>query len=92
MRNVTYKFEGKGEKRKLIIEVDMAGETTSSGSGKSEIIASSEGNEPIGDRWYIGINVYRKRTEEEVAKWRAANPELAKYADDKARSRRGGAA
>jgi hypothetical protein len=80
MKNITHRIETKGKERKLIIEVDLNKEHGDSGSGKSITIASSEGNEPLGDRVFLGLNVYRKRTDEEYAKWKKDNPELAEAA------------
>jgi hypothetical protein len=44
----------------LMIEVDLLQDFGPSGSGKSNVIASSEGNQPIGkDDVKIGLNVYK---------------------------------
>jgi ABC-type lipoprotein export system ATPase subunit len=43
-----------------MIEVDLLQDFGPSGSGKSNVIASSEGNQPIGkDDVKIGLNVYK---------------------------------
>lgn len=56
MKNVELKIEGD----KLRIEVDLTQEFGPSGSGKSIVIASSEGNQSIGkDGIKIGLNVFR---------------------------------
>jgi hypothetical protein len=58
MKNMEMKKSG----TKLIIEVDLTQDFGISKSGKSRIIASSEGNIPIpGDEEIkIGLNIYRK--------------------------------
>ncbi|MCP1715932.1 hypothetical protein J2T58_001806 [Methanocalculus alkaliphilus] len=58
MKNMEMRREG----TKLIIEVDLTQEFGISKSGKSTIIASSEGNISIpGDEEIkIGLNIYRK--------------------------------
>ena len=59
MKNVSMKTEG----TKLIIEVDFSKEFGQSKSGKSIIIASTEGNQSVtvGDIvGYVGVNVYKK--------------------------------
>lgn len=58
MKNLEMKREG----TKLIIEVDLTQDFGISKSGKSMIIASSEGNISIpGDEEIkIGLNIYRK--------------------------------
>jgi len=59
MKNVKMKVD----KKKLIIEIDLAKEFGKSKSGKNIIIASSEGNKSVDgadDGTYIGINVYKK--------------------------------
>jgi len=59
MKNMVMAVNG----NKLIIEVDLAQEHGVSSSGKSIIIASSEGNVPVPGREEIkvGVNVYRKK-------------------------------
>jgi len=58
MKNVEMKVEG----NILIIRVDLSKEFGPSSSGKTIIIASTEGNVPILDRdEKIGLNVYRKK-------------------------------
>jgi hypothetical protein len=50
------------EQNILTIKVDLAKEFGPSSSGKTIIIASTEGNVPIPDREEkIGLNVYRKK-------------------------------
>ena len=58
MKNVEMKIEG----NILIIRVDLSKEFGPSSSGKTTIIASTEGNVSILDREEkVGLNVYRKR-------------------------------
>lgn len=59
MKNVKIKKDGK----KLIIEVDTSKTQGDSKTGKSEIIATTEGNQPIEglDGHYIGLNIYKKK-------------------------------
>lgn len=59
MKNVDMKVEGD----KLTITVDMTKEFGPSSSGKTIIVASSEGNQTIeykDGNYKIGLNVYRK--------------------------------
>jgi hypothetical protein len=60
MKNVDMKVTGK----KLVITVDLAKKHGLSSSGKSEIIASTEGNMevPNSDGAIIGLNIYKKVT------------------------------
>jgi hypothetical protein len=57
MKNIKLKVEGD----KLVIEVDLKQNFGLSGSGKSIIIASSEGNQSVPDKpeVKIGLNIYR---------------------------------
>jgi hypothetical protein len=59
MKNVEMKVEG----NILTIQVDLKKEFGPSASGKTIIIASTEGNIPIpgNDEVKIGLNIYRKR-------------------------------
>jgi hypothetical protein len=59
MKNVEMKVEGDT----LIIKVDLTKEFGPSSSGKTIIIASSEGNQSVPERdgVKIGLNVYRKK-------------------------------
>jgi hypothetical protein len=59
MQNVTVSVEG----NKLVIEVDLTKEIGPSSSGKTILIASSEGNSnvPGHDGVKFGLNVYRKK-------------------------------
>jgi predicted acyl esterase len=54
-------LEMKVDKTKLTITVDLAKTYGLSGSGKSEIIASTEGNVSVegADGVKVGINIYR---------------------------------
>ncbi len=58
MKNVDMKVEGDT----LIIKVDLTREFGPSSSGKTIIVASSEGNQTIEykDGYKLGLNVYRK--------------------------------
>ncbi len=59
MKNVELKVEG----NILTIKVDLSKEFGPSASGKTIIIASTEGNVTVPDRdEKIGLNVYRKRS------------------------------
>lgn len=58
MKNVEMKVEG----NVLTIKVDLTKEFGPSASGKTIIIASTEGNVSIPDRdEKVGLNVYRKK-------------------------------
>ncbi|MGC9260269.1 MAG: hypothetical protein ACP5I8_09385 [Phycisphaerae bacterium] len=58
MKNVDMKVEG----NILTIKVDLSKEFGPSASGKTIIIASTEGNVAVPDRdEKIGLNVYRKK-------------------------------
>lgn len=58
MKNVDMKVEGDT----LVIKVDLTKEFGPSSSGKTIIIASSEGNQTIEykDGYKLGLNVYKK--------------------------------
>ena len=59
MKNVDIKVEG----QILTIKVDLSKEFGPSASGKTIIIASTEGNISVPDRdEKIGLNVYRKKS------------------------------
>ena len=59
MKNVHIKVEG----NILTIKVDLSKEFGPSSSGKTIIIASTEGNAAVPDREEkIGLNVYRKKS------------------------------
>ncbi|QNB48180.1 hypothetical protein BR63_19045 [Thermanaerosceptrum fracticalcis] len=56
MKNVKLTVNGD----KLLIEVDLSKEYGPSSSGKSIVIASTEGNQPVGkDDIKVGLNVYK---------------------------------
>jgi hypothetical protein len=59
MQNVTLKVEG----TKLVIEVDLSKEIGPSSSGKTMLIASTEGNAnvPGYEGVKLGLNVYRAK-------------------------------
>lgn len=60
MKNVEMKVEG----NILTITVDLSKEFGLSSSGKSMIIASTEGNQPVEgkEEVKIGLNIYKKPT------------------------------
>jgi hypothetical protein len=53
-------FTAKIEGNKLIITVDLDRKGTPSQSGKSLVVATTRGNQTIGDVT-VGLNVYRRR-------------------------------
>jgi hypothetical protein len=56
LKNVKFTVNGD----KLLIEVDLSKQYGPSSSGKSIVIASTEGNQPVGkDDIKIGLNVYK---------------------------------
>jgi hypothetical protein len=56
MKNVKMTIDGD----KLTIEVDLGKTFGASGSGKSIVIATTEGNKPVGkDDIKIGLNIYK---------------------------------
>ena len=58
MKNVELKVEG----NTLTIKVDLTKEFGPSSSGKTIIVASTEGNQSLPDRVEkIGLNVYKKK-------------------------------
>ncbi len=58
MKNVEAKVEG----NILILKVDLTKDFGPSSSGKTQIVASTEGNQPVEGRENIkfGLNVYKK--------------------------------
>lgn len=56
MQNVETKVEGS----KLIIVVDLSKTFGPSKSGKTTIIASTQGNQPVGNGATMGLNVYKR--------------------------------
>jgi hypothetical protein len=56
MKNVEIKIEGE----KMTITVDLSKTFGPSKSGKTTVIASSEGNVAISPGVFLGINVYKK--------------------------------
>ena len=59
LKNVSMKAEGK----ELVIKIDLSKEFGASKSGKTTIIASTEGNVPYNDGEqvvFVGLNVYKK--------------------------------
>lgn len=58
MRNIDYKVTGS----KLVITIDISKRLGESKSGKSEVVATSEGNQKIdGTDVVIGLNAYVKK-------------------------------
>ena len=59
MNNVEMSVDGKP----LVIKVDLSKEFGPSSSGKTIIIASTEGNQPVpgNEDAKIGLNIYKKR-------------------------------
>ena len=58
-RNISYKVKG----QKLTIEIDLAEDFGRSASGKTIVIASTQGNKPVegaDNGAIIGINCYKK--------------------------------
>lgn len=56
MKNVKFTVNGDT----LLIEVDLSQSFGASSSGKSLVVASTEGNQPVGkDNIKIGLNVYK---------------------------------
>lgn len=56
IKNIRYELVGS----ELTIKVDVSKDFGPSHSGKTIIIATSEGNEPLGNGVIMGLNVYRK--------------------------------
>jgi hypothetical protein len=57
-RNIEYSLDGD----KLTLVVDLSAKTQPSSSGKTLIIASSEGNKKVTEDVVVGLNVYRYAT------------------------------
>lgn len=65
MRNVTVKVEGK----KVIVEIDASAAGILSGTGKSAVVATTNGNQAIavGNTVFkLGLNFYRAPTAAEL--------------------------
>ncbi len=57
MQNIQMNVTG----NKLVITIDLNAPATASASGKSLVVASSQGNQPIPNTdLFLGVNVYRK--------------------------------
>ncbi len=54
MKNV--KHEVKGDK--LILTVDLKAKTSPSASGKTQVIATTQGNQQLAPNIHVGLNVY----------------------------------
>jgi hypothetical protein len=59
MKNVEMQLDGKI----LVIKIDLSKELGPSASGKTTLVATTEGNVPVPglDDTKIGVNVYRKK-------------------------------
>lgn len=61
MKNVKHEIKG----NQLIITVDVGSKSleqaTKSASGKTLVVASSQGNMPVGQDLVIGLNVFTKK-------------------------------
>jgi hypothetical protein len=62
--NVATKIEkdSKGKAKKLIIEIDLTIEGEASKTGKSMVVASTHGNQPVPDLtggYKLGVNFYK---------------------------------
>lgn len=55
MKNVTFKKEG----AILTIRVDLSAKGELSKSGKSEVVATTNGNQEIGDGLMLGLNIFK---------------------------------
>jgi hypothetical protein len=53
-RNVSYSVDG----NTLTLEVDLNAKTEESASGKTQIVATTQGNKNLGDV-FVGLNVFR---------------------------------
>jgi hypothetical protein len=56
MQNVTVDIKND----RLTITIDLKQKGAPSKSGKTVVIASTQGNQPVADGLYLGLNVYRK--------------------------------
>lgn len=56
MKNVDVKIEGDV----MVIKVDISKDFGKSSSGKTTIIASTEGNQEVKKNVFVGLNVYKK--------------------------------
>ena len=52
--------EAESDEKKLVLTVDLTGATERSASGKTLVVASTKGNQPILGGWWVGLNEYRK--------------------------------
>ena len=57
MLNIAHTIKG----NKLTLVVDLSKPQGDSGSGKSTIIASTQGTQSIGDNFKFGLNVYQPK-------------------------------
>lgn len=53
-RNVAYEIKGD----KLVLTIDLSADVEPSKSGKTLLVATTEGNKRMGD-WFCGISVYK---------------------------------
>lgn len=58
MKNVDLKIDG----NTLTIKVDLSKTFGASKTGKSIVIASTEGNQPVAPCVMLGLNVYKKQS------------------------------
>jgi len=58
MQNVNVDIKGD----RLTITVDLKNKGENSKSGKSVVIATTQGNQAIADNLYLGLNLYRKNS------------------------------
>lgn len=54
-RNVVATREG----NILTLSIDLSEDAEPSGSGKTLIVGTSQGNKKVDDEWFVGLNVYR---------------------------------
>jgi hypothetical protein len=54
---------GRVDGTKLTLEIDLSAAGSPSASGKTTVLASSRGNQPVGPGVFLGINVFRKITQ-----------------------------
>jgi hypothetical protein len=55
MRNM--KIEKKNDA--IVITIDLKGETQPSASGKTTLVASTQGNAPVDGTWFVGLNCFK---------------------------------
>jgi hypothetical protein len=55
MQNITHETKN----GKLVITIDLSQPGEPSASGKSLVVASTSGNQPVGDGLFLGVNLYK---------------------------------